>query len=152
MPSIIEWPGSPNSSAMSMEVLDTAGTNPQNVIDSGVPFTVKVKWTVPQGFAQTLGGSFRLRVYAESIGPGQEIQIGATTIVPVAPVPAPSSAFYDQSISIPAGLLLGEGELFGGVPVSGTYKLVAVLQHLNPIATEVSGYAENDGMLFIRTP
>ena len=74
---VIEFPNVPHTGKMSMEVLDPTGVAPANVIDSGDPFKVKVEWTIPQGQAQLMAGSFRLRVFAESIGPGPELQIGA---------------------------------------------------------------------------
>ena len=49
----------------------------------------------------------------------------------------------------PAGLVVHfEGE--GAPPISGMYKLVAVLQHMNPGPNESSGFAE--GQVFLRTP
>jgi hypothetical protein len=141
----IEWAPLGFESAMSMEVRDnTLGET--SVLDSGVPFSVACRWEIPAPVIPTLGGSFRIRVYAESVGPGQEVLL-ATTTVPVAGLPA-----YTTVIGIPAGALLGEDQLFGGVPVSGVYKLVAVIQHLNPLATEVSGYAESTGFIQMRAP
>jgi hypothetical protein len=93
----------------------------------------------------TLGGSFQLRAYVESLGPGQEMQLGPTLNVPV----VPGQTGYNTAINIPGGTLLGEGQLFGGVPVSGVYKIVVVLQHLNPSPTWVSGYAEDSIRMFL---
>jgi hypothetical protein len=39
-----------------------------------------------------------------------------------------------------------------GENCSGVYKLVTALQHRNPAATEVGGYAEADGLIQIRRP
>jgi hypothetical protein len=85
-----------------------------------------------------LGGSFQLRAYVESLGPGQEMQLGPTVNVNV----VPGQADYTATINVPANTLLGEGQLFGGVPVSGVYKIVAVLQHMNLTPTIIAGYAE----------
>jgi hypothetical protein len=93
----------------------------------------------------TLGGSFQLRAYVESIGPGQEMQLGADVNVPV----VAGQVDYTATIDIPGGTLLGEGEDFGGVPVSGVYKIIAVLQHLNPGPTWVSGFAEETIKMFL---
>ena len=142
----IEWPGGV-SSAMSVQVEDNTG-NPTNILDAGEATTLKITWTVPPGFAGLIAGSFRLRAYAESIGPGQELQLGPTVTEPVVVGQGP----YDADIAVPPSTLLGEGELFGGVPVSGVYKIVAVLQHLNGgIASEASGFAEATFRMF-RTP
>ena len=142
----IEWPVAPNSSAMSVQVLDNTAA-PANILDAGLQTTVRINWTVPPPLNSTLGGSFRLRAYAESIGPGQEIQIGPTENRPV----VPGQTNYAADILVPPNTLRGEGELFGGVPVSGVYKIIAVLQHLNGVATEVSGFAEATIRMF-RTP
>jgi hypothetical protein len=142
----IEWPVTPNTSAMTVQVLDNT-TAPASILDAGLPSTVRITWTVPPPTNTILGGSFRLRAYAESIGPGQEIQIGLTVVVPV----TPPTVSYTADILVAAGTLLGEGEAFGGVLVSGVYKIIAVLQHLNPGPTEASGFAEDTIRMF-RTP
>lgn len=142
----IEWAPLGFESAMSMEVRDnTLGET--SVLDSSAPFNVAVRFEIPPPVVPTLGGSFRIRVYAESVGPGEEKQIGATALVPVT-----GAAAYTTVIAVPAGTLTGEGAASGGVIVSGVYKLVAVLQHLNPGPNEVSGYAESTGLIQIRTP
>lgn len=145
----IEWGVFPNESAMNMFVHDNTTSPPTTVLKATAPFFVHVSWEVPAALAAIIGGSFRVRAYAESIGPGQEKQIGLTHIEPA----VPGVTAYTIHIAVPAGpdRLLGEGEAFGGVPVSGLYKMAAVLQHLNPGANECSGYAENE-MIFLRTP
>ena len=132
----IEWPGNV-SSALSVTVLDNTGASP-NILDVDLPCTVHITWTVPPGINQMLGGSFRLRAYAERIGPGPEIQIGGTVVVPV----TPPQSNYQGDLTLPGNALLGEGQPFNGVTVSGVYKIVAVLQHLNPGVTDISGFAE----------
>jgi hypothetical protein len=94
-----------------------------------------------------IGGTFQLRAYVESLGPGQEMQLGPAIKVPV----VPGQTDYSTSINVPGGTLLGEGQLFGGVPVSGVYKIVVVLQHLNPDPTPtwISGYAEDSIRMFL---
>jgi hypothetical protein len=142
----IEWTPLGFESDMTMEVRDnTLGET--YVLDSGLPFNVTVRWEIPAPVVPGLGGSFRIRVYAESVGPGPELQIGPTATVAVN-----FTADYATVITIPGSTLPGEGELFNGVPASGVYKLVAVLQHLNPGANEISGYAEFDHLLQMRTP
>jgi hypothetical protein len=95
-----------------------------------------------------MGGQFRLRAFVESIGPGQEMQIGPTLNVPV----NPGQTNYNATIAVPGNTLRGEGEIFNGQPVSGVYKIVAVLQHMNGgTATVVSGFAEDNIRMF-RTP
>ena len=139
----IEWPGGV-SSAMNVTVEDNTG-NPISILEADAPFTVKITWTVPPGFAGLIAGSFRLRAYAESIGPGQEVKLGPDATEPV----VLGQASYDADIAVTASTLLGEGQLSGGVPVSGIYKIVAVLQHLNGgSGSDVSGFAEAPIRLF----
>jgi hypothetical protein len=92
-----------------------------------------------------LGGSFDLRAYVESIGPGPEMQLGPTLSVPV----DPGRTNYNRTITIAGSTLLGEGEIFNGVAVSGVYKIIAVLQHMNPGPTWVSGFAEDSIKMFL---
>lgn len=131
----IEWGGLPFQSSMTNEVIDL-GQVPHNVLDANEPFQVQVKWSVPAPLAPYLGGSFRLRAFAESIGPGPEQQIGATVVVAV----VPGQVGYEATINVPGDTLPGEGA--GAPAVSGVYKIVSVLQHLNGGATEGSGFAE----------
>lgn len=86
-----------------------------------------------------------MRAYIESIGPGPEQQLGSTINVPV----DPGRTDYDRTITVAGGALLGEGELHNGVPVSGVYKIITVLQHMNPGPTWVSGFAEDSIKMFL---
>lgn len=133
----IEWGGLNLSSAMTCSVLDNTSA-PATVLDASQPFTVNVNWTVPAGIAALLNAAhaFRLRAYVESFGPGQEQQIGGT--VNVAAVTSQLN-YGPHAIAVPANTLLGEGA--GTPPVSGTYRVVTVLQLLNGGATEDSGFA-----------
>ena len=144
----IEWPDGPESSPMTVQVLDNwpaPPAGPATILVAGIDSTAHITWTVPVPHNLILGGSFLLRAYVESIGPGEEKQLGADVNVPV----VPGATDYEADIAIPGGTLLGEGELFSGVPVSGLYKIVAVLQHLNPGPTWVSGFAEETIKMFL---
>ncbi|MDH5539593.1 MAG: hypothetical protein OEY03_09325 [Rhizobacter sp.] len=142
----IEWGVFPNQSNMSMFVHDNTGA-PGTVLDAGLPFDVHVSWVVPDPINDVIGGNFRVRVYAESIGPGQEQQVGGTQLVPA----VPNQTNYAIHVNVPGGTLRGEGEAFGGQPVSGMYKFVAVLQHMNPGPNQCSGYGEGP-LIHLRTP
>ena len=144
----IEYPTGPTTGNLTVEVPDnwpTAPTGPPNILVASVPCNVNIKWTVPSPHNMNLGGSFQLRAYVESLGPGQEMQLGPTINVPV----VPGQTDYTATINIPGGTLLGEGQLFGGVPVSGVYKIVTVLQHMNPGPTWISGFAEESIRMFL---
>jgi hypothetical protein len=139
----IEWGGFDLQSSMDCTVFDS-GAAPQSVMDANVPFRVRLNWTVPAVLAPYLGGSFRLRLFAESIGPGPEQQIGQAVVAV-----APGSTSYTTDIVVPANALPGEGA--GSPPVSGLYKIVAVVQHINGVATEGSGYSDGP-MVQLRQP
>lgn len=139
----IEWGGINLQSSLGNTVLDNTNA-PSSVLDANQPFQVTVNWTVPPVLAPFLGGSFRLRIYAESMGPGPEQQIGSKVVAVV-----PGQQVYSDSITVPGNALLGEGA--GAPPVSGAYKIVTVLQHVNGVATEGSGFAENP-LIQLRQP
>jgi hypothetical protein len=144
----IEWPDAPESSEMTVVVPDnwpTEPAGPPNILVASVPWKVNIGWTVPEPHNMEAGGSFQLRAYAESIGPGQEIQVGETLVEPV----VPGQVDYAVTIEVPANTLKGEGEEHHGVPVSGVYKIIAVLQHLNPGPTWISGFAEETIRMFL---
>jgi len=146
----LEFPTGPTSGDMTVDVPDNWPTppgGPPNILVASVPCNVNVKWTVPSPHNMNLGGTFQLRAYIESLGPGQEMQLGSTIKVPV----LPGQTVYNTAINVPGGTLLGEGQLYGGVPVSGVYKIVVVLQHLNPDPTPtwISGFAEDSIRMFL---
>ena len=121
----IEWPAANIASTMSVEVVDNTDA-PARVLDASEETIIRVTWTVPAEYKDVIGGHFRLRAYAESIGPGQELQIGPEKFVSV----IPGDENYTEDIKVPPGTLKGEGDAFEGVLVSGIYKIVAVLQHV----------------------
>ena len=144
----VEFPSAPTSGDMTLEIPDNWPAPPEgppNILVASVPCNVNIGWEVPSPHNMALGGSFQLKAYVESIGPGQEMQLGATMTVPVVPF----QIAYTATLGIPGGTLLGEGQLFGGVPVSGVYKIIAVLQHMNPGPTWISGFAETSVKMFL---
>lgn len=149
----IEWPTGPESSAMTVEVPDnwpSPPVGPPTILVATAPCNVNIGWTVPSPHNMTLGGSFQLRAYVESIGPGQEMQLGADLNVPV----VGGQIDYTATIPINGGTLLGEGQTYTEpgkppVQVSGVYKIIAVLQHMNPGPTWVSGFAEESIKMFV---
>jgi len=151
----IEWPTDPRESTMTVDVPDNWPAfpgGPNTILVANQPCNVNISWAVPPPHNMMLGGSFRLRAYIESLGPGQEIQIGQVTVAVVG-----GQINYTTAINVPGSTILGEGEAFvvtpgaPPVPVSGVYKIVAVLQHMNPGTTQISGYAEEIVRMF-RTP
>jgi hypothetical protein len=144
----IQWSDLHLVSDMTMKVKDNDGDD-STVLEAALPFDVNLHWEIPATLAPSLGGNFRLRVYAESIGPGPETQIGPTMFPPV----VGGQTSYDSVVTIPANSLPGEGATdSSGTIVSGVYKLIAVLQHLNPGPNDNSGYAESVTLIQLRTP
>jgi hypothetical protein len=144
----IEWGGLNLQSTATSQVLDP-GQLPSTVIAANVPFRVRLNWTVPPGLAPFLGGQFRLRAFAESVGPGPEIPIGQL-VINVVPG---QTAYNNQDINVPAFTLLGEGEIdpTSGQPVSGMYRIGTVLQHMNPGETQGCGFTD-EALVQIRRP
>jgi len=148
----IEWGTTGFSSFMGSTVLDNTGLAPTDVLEAGVPFKIEIKWDIPPALVPLMnpaGDAFRLRAFAESIGPGQEMQIGATAVV-TAVAGAPNYTFI---MDVNPNPLVGEGGVFGGVPVSGVYTIVVVLQHLSSgAATVISGFSEFPKTVMFKLP
>ena len=125
-----------------VRVLDP-GLAPETIIDTGDTFTIEVKWSVEEPGAAVLGGRWLVRAYAESIGPGQEEQLGQTRRVNVAnfvPIPGnPASRGYEANVDVPAGTLDAEN-----ATSSGVYKLAVIVTHENPNGspTELAGFSD----------
>jgi hypothetical protein len=146
----IQWGTTLFTSPMDHKVLDN-DTAPTDVLQAGAPFQIEVKWDVPPALASLIGAgdSFRLRAYAESIGPGQEMQIGGTELEPG----VLNKLSYTHLLNVNPNPLLGEGAAFGGVPVSGIYTIVCVLQHLNGgVPTVHSGCSDGQPPVMFKTP
>ena len=145
----IQWGVTGFVSPMTHKVLDN-NTAPTEVLQAGVPFNIEVRWEVPAALAGLVGpaDSFRLRAFAESIGPGQEMQIGEFTAPGVV-----NQTPYTAVIAVNPNLLLGEEQPFGGVPVSGIYNIVVVLQHRNGgVSTVHSGCSDLEPMVMFKAP
>jgi hypothetical protein len=146
----IEWGGFPFTSNMTASVVDL-GQPPADVLVANQPCRVEVQWDVPAPIAALInaGHQFRLRTYAESIGPGQEKQIGGTDFVPG----VTGQTTYNHVMNVAGGTLLGEGQLDGsGQAVSGLYSIACVLQLMNGTATQVSGFGEYTHHVMFRAP
>lgn len=123
-------------------VIDPGGA-PVTIIDTDDTPTIQVRWSVEEPGAAVLGGRWLVRAYAESIGPGQEQQLGQTRFVNVAnfsPIAGPPAARgYTANIAVPAGTLAAES-----AASSGVYKLAVIVTHENPNGspTELAGHSE----------
>ena len=123
-------------------MLDPGGA-PETIIDTDDTFTVQVRWSVEEPGAAVLGGRWLVRAYAESIGPGQEQQLGQTRFINVGnftPIAGPPAARgYEANVAVAAGTLAAES-----ATSSGVYKLAVIVTHENPngSATELAGFSE----------
>ena len=124
-----------------VSVLDPGGA-PQTIIDNDDTFTIRVRWSVEEPGAAVLGGRWLVRAYAESIGPGQEQQLGQVRRINVAnftPVGPPAARGYEANVDVPAGSLDAES-----ASSSGVYKLAVIVTHENPNGspTDLAGFTE----------
>jgi hypothetical protein len=146
----IEWGNTLLTSYLGHKVIDNSPA-PSEVLRARQPFKIEVKWGVPAALASLIsnGDTFRLRAYVESIGPGQEMQIGDTVIVQG----NRDQLDYNAVIPVNPNPLLGEGDSFNGVAVSGVYNVICVLQHLNGgVPTVHSGVSDEQPMVMFKSP
>jgi hypothetical protein len=136
----IEFPPAMSGSGPDVQVLDPGGA-PNTIIRTADPFAVRVRFAVDQPGASLLGGQWLIRAYAESVGPGDEKQIGNTVALNVsAGVPGgpPARLEYTATVQVPAGTLADEGP-----NSSGVYKLVVIVTHNNfGGPTVLAGFSE----------
>lgn len=138
----------------SMQCIDPANTFPglsqgNLVMDPSRPFYIDVEWRLSGSLAtlwmaalmRTPGGApnnWVVEAYAESIGPGPEIQVGQTT-VPVNPL----NMTYSARINVGAGTL-PEGNP-GAAGPSGKYKLACscfLNSSWGPPGYDITGFVE----------
>jgi hypothetical protein len=138
MASEIQFPATlPGSTSFDAWAVDNNGA-PGNVLEARLPFTIEVKWSVSPAIALILGGDWEVKAYAEALGPGPELQLGATVIVPVN-----GGTQYSAVITVPPGTLPDLDPTLPNPPTSGAYKIVVLLSHRNfGSYTDVSAIVE----------
>jgi hypothetical protein len=118
----IQFPIGPlGPGAFGATVIDNNG-NPSTVLEANADFRIDVLWSIDPISALLLGGQWELAAYVESIGPGPELQVGNTEVVPLN-----GTQNYAATIVVPAGSLPNNPS----PPDSGVYKIVTVLTHRN---------------------
>jgi len=112
-------------------------------------FQVKIDWEVFQQLSSlwvlglgALGASWDVRVYAESVGPGDEIQIGQATVPTSASIACsvngPPCLGFTATVNVQAGTL--QEDVAGQ---AGVYKLVGTVFLNSAIGPfDMSGYQE----------
>lgn len=147
-------PGLIQGDVTGITVLDPAQTFPpfevgNLVVDPSKAFDIKVDWEVSDFLAPlwvTVGANWNVRVYAESVGPGQEIEIG-NVLVPVAnsivcsvnPPPAVCKG-YTATVTVAANTLQENS-----ATDSGIYKLVTCVfldSNLGAPGFDMTGFRE----------
>jgi hypothetical protein len=117
------------------------------VVNPDQPFDIKVEWEIFGAFVPLwlapagIGPNWNVAVFAESIGPGPEVELGSTTVPKGTPDPAdPNRKKYSATVTVPPGTIT---EDVNGA--SGTYKLVATV-FLNSIlgtpGFDLTGFSE----------
>jgi hypothetical protein len=154
-------PGQIQGDVTGLTVIDPAATFLGElgnlVVDPNRDFQVKVDWEVFEQFApvflQALAGSWDVRVYAESVGPGDEVEIGQASVPTTAAGTCsvhggPPCSAFSATVSIPAGTLQEDSP-----GQSGVYKLVATVFLNSPISGpfDMSGYREGP-VIRVETP
>lgn len=125
--------------------------NPNRVLSPALPFLVTVSWNNTGALVPFMGGEYTVRVYAESMGPGPEAEIGHTT------VGVNASGNYSVTLNVPANTLAAaEPDLphnTGAFEPSGVYKLVAVVSYANfGVNLPIAGFREEARLFEIRKP
>ena len=103
------------------QLLDNNGA-PSNVLEAAKEIQIRCEWVISPLAALLMGGQWEVAAYAESIGPGPELQLGQTVVVPLN-----GGTNFAATIKVPANTLPDDP----APPRSGAYKIVALLTHRN---------------------
>ena len=114
-------------------VKDPNGVDPATIIQFDHDFAIEVDVILDGRAAPYLCGQFVIKTFAESIGPGNEKQIGATQTVSLDTVPVlPTPRHYTATINVTAQTL-----------APGAYRLVTLLTYQNGgTPLEIAGHVE----------
>lgn len=113
--------------------------DPNHVLEPGLPFSIDVTWSLSGTLVNALlavgAANWDVRAYAESVGPGPEVQI-AQGLVPKGP---PGTTSYTTTLTVPANTLEEDSSA-----ASGLYKLIATvfLNSTVPGPYDLSGFSE----------
>jgi hypothetical protein len=112
----IQFPGL-GKGTFSAKVLDNS-VGATNVLEASKPIKIEALWEIDVESARVLGGQWEVAAYAESIGPGPEVQLPPTQVIPLN-----GGTNYGTVIVVPPNTLPDNP----GPPHSGVYKIVVVL-------------------------
>lgn len=124
----------------SVVVKDPQGIEPPaTIIQTDDEWTIEVHWSLDGPAAPFLCGQWQVAAFVESIGPGEEKQVGETQTVPMdAAPPLPTPRTYTTTIVVPAGEL-----------AVGAYKLVTLINaNQNGVPLEMAAFIEGPILQF----
>jgi len=130
-------PGFFNGSITASAVLDPAGLQPTTIIRTTDTWHVSISWVIAGIVADALAGTWQVRAFLESMGPGFEGQVGATLNINLAVDPS-TPRNYTALITVPPGT------------PAGPYKLVTTVTYLTPANQPgfMAGYEEGPILQF----
>lgn len=115
------------------------GAAPSNIIQAEHAWQIDVEWQIDGAPAMFLGGDWEVAAYAESIGAGDEKQVGATQTVPLSNAPVlPLPRKYNATISVPSAAVNPVQGL-----KEGRYRLVVSILYKNGgVPLEMAAFQE----------
>jgi hypothetical protein len=102
------------------QLLDNNG-NPSTVLEASLPITITATWDIDKEAARLLGGAWNIAAYADTVGPGTDLELGETTVA------VDGGTSYSATITVPPNKVADNPP----PPASGAYKVVVVLTHRN---------------------
>ncbi|HEX4949781.1 MAG TPA: hypothetical protein VFZ34_24160 [Blastocatellia bacterium] len=118
------FPAGNINGSITPSIITDPGQPPTDIIEAGVPFTVRVNWSVNGPAVPMMAGNWNVAVRFESIGPGPELLLNAPSVAFTAGafVP-PFTRNYNNLgvVNVPAGAL-----------TAGAYSMVVLLTYTTP--------------------
>ncbi|GEM_PF-1770965 len=129
----IDFPAPPPvfTGCLSANVIGEQG-KPQRMLGKNAPFEIEVLWEVGGHAAFLVTGSWKIEAFAESLGPGESAFLGQTT-TPITKAPPDT---WTVRLNVPPDTL---------TPVSGVYKILVVLSHMDVFGEETPICGFTDG-------
>lgn len=118
------YPGLVLTGAISPSIVTDPNIAPTDIIEDGVPFTVRIDWSLTGPAVPLMAGTWNVAARFESIGPGPDVLLAAPSVSFTAgTVGPPTTMTYTglTSVAVPAGTL----------PV-GAYEFVCLLTYVTP--------------------
>ena len=91
------------SGAIDTQVHDTGGA-PINIVRLSDPWHVHIQWNVTGSIVPLINGTWHIKVYAESMGPGAEMEVGSLDVLVNAEALVGMTRSYNRLIVVPGNL------------------------------------------------